>query len=173
MGSAVVNVARRGVGPIVEREHRHDEIDGDRRGEAATRCGRLVRGHGQSTRGPEPFVPGTPGLAAAAIFAHARDVNLSIGAALSASQPPAVDTALLGALLGLAARGRCALVLGTTRTWSLAGPGARTRSAEKHTWRVQRVEGARERAMGEGWVESALLAALDALVAEAPLQRPA
>jgi hypothetical protein len=172
MGGAVAYVAKRGVGPIVEREHRHDERDGDRRGEAATRFGRLVRGQGRSTRPPMPFVPETPRLAAAAIFAHAGDVNLSLGTALSSSQPPAVNTAVLGALLGLAARGRCALLLGTTRTWSLAGPGAKTRSTEAHTWTVQRVEGARERAMDEGWVESALLAALDALAAETPSAAP-
>jgi hypothetical protein len=173
MGVAIVYLLERGVGPIVEREHRHDERDGDRHGVATTRFGRLLRGHGRSTRPPEPFAPGTPGLSAAAIFAHAGEVNLRISAAVSASQPPAVDTAVLGALLGLAARGRCALLLRTTRNWSVTRPKQRRR-AEALTWSVRRVEGGREQAMDEGWVESALLAALDALAADgAPSPAPA
>jgi hypothetical protein len=152
---------------LFHRDHVHEE--GSRRGEARTLFGRVVTGEGQATRIGDRYRPATRSQDASLVFAGMRSVNPEIARALRlSSQPRAVDVAVLSALLGLAARGRCELVLRVHRSWERPRSGKVLRRSDVNAVLVRR--GARGAdADGEtGWLENALLAALDQLSTSAP-----
>jgi hypothetical protein len=144
----------------LHREYLHDE--GGRRGKADALFGILLRGEGQAVRVDPPFVPGTRSLDGALVFASMRVIHPMLAKVLrSSSQPKAVDTAVLAAFLGLAARGHVELVAGWPRWWlkgSDVSLTARATGALTVTVRRRAAgEGLREE---EGWLEQALLAAI-------------
>jgi hypothetical protein len=154
---------------LFRRDFRHDEREGERSGNARTVLGRLVQGEGRGTRVHGPFAPNAPSLAAAPAFASIRALSRELQRRLrSAHQPNAVETAVLAALLGLASRGRCELVVRVTRGWAMPSGGRRVRRPDHCTVMVQRVARGRDLPLEQGWVENTLLAALDALTAGAP-----
>ena len=160
---------------LVAREHVHDQPG--RPGSAHTVLGRLVKGRGHGTRDGGALAPGTPEVTALPVFADIRAIGGHVGSALGGAQPKAVDLAIAAALLGLASRGRCELLVRTTRSWYKGeAPAPLTRVPDQHTVLVRRLASGRALPLEAGWLEGALLAALDALggthAARAPQPSP-
>ncbi len=162
-GIGGVLLLREAVEQMFHRDHVHDQRLGDRRGEARAVFGIVRRANGRATRDAGLLAPGTPGLSSMPVFVNMRALAPVIGRALRAPQPKAVDVAVLAALLGLASRGRCELVLRVTRAWQRPSGGVVRREAERFTVHVRRVAGAGALAPEQGWLENALLTALDGL----------
>jgi hypothetical protein len=125
--------------------------------------GRLVKGHGSVTRDGGALAPGMPELRALPVFADIRAIGGHVARATGGAQPKAVDLAVAAALLGLASRGRCELLVRTKRSWYKADDAALLRLPDHHTVLVRRLANGRALPLEAGWLEGALLAALDAI----------
>lgn len=143
---------------LSERRYRHD--DGERRGTARMGLGPLWEASGSVTGPGVVFAPGAPGLTAAVVLTHIRDLAPAVGRALQRDQPSAVDVAVTAALLGLASRGRCELVLRTTRSWEKTEHQAVRRHLPSHTLWLRRDARALGQPPEDGAVEAAILVAL-------------
>jgi len=171
-GLGAVGLLRQAVERLFQREHRHDQGEGDRRGQARALFGRVRQATGGATRDRGLFAPGTPALEALPVFVNMRVLAPDIGRALRAPQPKAVDIAVLAALLGLASRGRCELVLRVTHGWQRPTGSVLRRDAERYTLRVRPTARAGALPREDGWLENALLTALEAVSSTPPGRTP-
>ncbi len=168
-GVAALVLVRLAMEKVFYLDYRHDQAEGDRRGEAHVVSGRVGAAAGRATRDAGVFAPGTPGLAGLPVFVNMGVFAPEIGRAMRAPYPKGADVAVLASLLGLASRGRCELVLRLTRTWTRR-PGERVRKGpDRFTVRVRRIAARGALPPEQGWLENALLAALEA-VSTAPGQ---
>lgn len=142
---------------LSERRYRLD--DGERVGTATGIGGRLWEATGSVTKSGVVFAPGAPDLTATLVFDNIRHLARDVGRALQRAEPSAIDLAITAGLLGLAARGRCELVVRTVQSWRKAAYEPVRSKPPRHGVWVRRCAGGEAPSPEEDAVEAAILAA--------------